>query len=164
MGDRDTFARLGRLRLRDIHWRSLPSCDTSARLVASSATAKVVEWLTLEPGTPYISKGLPNELVERLIATYQHTCKSDHASKRQRLDAQGRSLAIDEWTHDDVPLYTMLNWIAASGWELKTSSVGGTVYGSADCVEHYVFVNASSQAGTTALDAIRRIVAMNNAQ
>mmetsp|Transcript_48227 Transcript_48227/g.102996 ORF Transcript_48227/g.102996 Transcript_48227/m.102996 type:complete len:126 (-) Transcript_48227:140-517(-) len=98
----------------------------------------------VEPYAPYISKGLPDELIQRLVATYQHTCKSSHGSKQQRLDTNARSLEIDEWKHEDVPLYTMLNWIAASGWELKSSSVGSWTYERA--LEHYVFTRLPGHA------------------
>ena len=84
---------------------------------------------------PYDSSGLPPELISRLESTYSHAVWS-----RERFKNGGMP-SIRGWTIDKVPIYTMLNWITASGWMLHNSSVTtqniGNVYRS--LVEHYVF-------------------------
>ena len=116
----------------------LPS--TMAQYAVLRYKCTIAPHANVEPYAPYISKGLPDALTERLVATYQHTCTSGQDSKRQKLDAKGRVIEIDQWMHDDVPLYTMLNWIHASGWELKSSSTGGLMNSKTQSLEHYVFM------------------------
>ena len=54
------------------------------------------------PFYPYCSKGLPTDLIERLLATYKSTYKSTAGSPYPR---------IERWEETEVPAYTMLNWI-----------------------------------------------------
>lgn len=119
---------------------AVPSTMAQYAVLRYKCTIAPHHQMHIEPYPPYISKGLPDALTERLVATYQHTCTSGQGSKRQKLDAKGRVLEIDQWTHDDVPLYTMLNWIGASGWELKSSSTGGLINSKTQSLEHYVFM------------------------
>ena len=84
---------------------------------------------------PYDSSGLPPELVSRLESTYSHAVWSREKFKHDGMPS------IRGWTIDKVPIYTMLNWITASGWMLHNSSVTTQNIGHAyqSLVEHYFF-------------------------
>lgn len=89
------------------------------------------------PFYPYCSKGLPIDLIERLLATYKSTARNN--------PFESQPSKIEQWEDKAVPVYTMLNWITASGWKLHCSSVSG-VYGSTGkAFEQYVFTTSSKQ-------------------
>ena len=90
---------------------------------------------------PYDSTGLPPELVSRLMATYKSVIES-----RQR-HKPDRTKSIEQWGIGEVPIYTMLNWIDASGWRLQHASVASVSGSPSYCpllAEHYVFRKVAS--------------------
>merc|ERR1712060_884334 len=83
----------------------------------------------------YFLDDIPEELLQRIGETARHTCKAGPRSFNDRFNDHIR---LSNDLHScNVRLYTMLNWITDSGWELKNS------FGD-DKREVYVFVHTSA--------------------